>query len=71
MAEIEFSDGKRVVDDVYVGPINEVTEGSPERFPFSEAMARIGDFVERDILRKAQADAIREHFRPPWGSSLG
>lgn len=68
MAEIEFADGKRVVDDAYAEPINEVTEGSPERFTFSEAMARISDFVERGILRKAQADVIREHFRPPWGS---
>lgn len=68
MAEIEFADGKRVVDDAYVEPINEVTEGSPERFLFRDVMSRLGNFVEKDILRKAQAAAIREHFNTPWGS---
>jgi hypothetical protein len=68
MAEIEFADGTRVVDDIYVEPINEVTEGSPQRYPFGEVMKRIGNFVERDILRNAQRTAIREHFRQPWGS---
>lgn len=66
MAEILFADGKRVVDEAYVSPINEVTEGSPERYPFADVMKRVTRFVERDILRKAQADVIREHFRPTW-----
>lgn len=68
MAEIEFADGKRVVDDIYVEPINEVTDGSPERYPFGEVMRSIGKFVERGVLRKAYTDVIREHFRTPWGS---
>jgi len=66
MAEIQFADGKRMVDDVYVSAINEATEGSPERYPFGDVMKRITKFVERDILRKAQTDVIREHFRPTW-----
>lgn len=68
MAEIEFADGRRVVDDVYVEPINKVTEGLPERYPFKDVMSRLGSFVEKDILRKVQSEVIREHFRTPWGS---
>ena len=66
MAEIEFADGKRVVDDVYVEPINEVTEGSPERFTFQQAMDRIGRFVERSFLREAHKNVLSEHFEQ-WG----
>jgi hypothetical protein len=66
MAEIEFADGKRVVDDIYVEPIQQVTDGAPERFAFQWVMDRISKFVEKSILREAQKSVIEEHFRQ-WG----
>lgn len=66
MAEIEFADGKRVVDEAYVEPIHQVTDGAPERFTFERAMKAVTNFVEKDVLRRAQSDAIKEHFRQ-WG----
>lgn len=66
MAEVEFADGKRVVDDVYVEPILKVTNGAPERYPFQRVMDLINGFVEKGILRRAQQDVIREHFNQ-WG----
>ena len=66
MAEIEFADGRKVVDDVYVEPINQVTDGAPERFTFQTVMGRLGDFVSKDILRQAQKSIISEHMKQ-WG----
>lgn len=66
MAEIEFADGQRVVDDVYVEPIHRVTDGSPERFPFQVVMDKLGDAFLKDRLRAHQAAVVREHLRQ-WG----
>ena len=66
MAEIEFADGKRVVDDVYVAPIQEVTNGEPARYPFQTVMNRISTFVEKSFLREAQKNIVSEHLKK-WG----
>ena len=66
MAEIEFADGVRTVDDVYVEPIHRLTDGEPKRYPFQNVMDQLGRFVERDILRKTQKDVVAEHLRQ-WG----
>ena len=69
MAEIAFADGKFVVDDVYVTPIHEATEGVPGNFTYAEAMKRIGRVFEKRILREAQARIIGDHFTQwPRGS---
>jgi len=62
MAEIVFRDGKSVIDDIYVAPIMEATDGAPERFLRKEALRMIGRFVERDHIRAFQRDFIRGHF---------
>lgn len=67
MAEIQFADGKRVVDDIYVGPINEATNNQPQRFTFQSVMDRLGPAFEKQYLRKVQRDVIGRHFRT-WGS---
>ena len=66
VTEIQFADGKRVVDDAYVAPIHEVTNGEPERYPVQSVMDRVNGFVERSILREAQSNVLKEHFRQ-WG----
>ena len=66
MAEIAFADGVQTVDDVYVDPIQRVTDGEPERYPFKTVMDRLGTFVEKSILRDKQKQIISEHFRQ-WG----
>lgn len=63
MAEVQFLDGKFVVDDVYVGPIKEATNGSPERFPFKDVMKSLGDVFTKDYLRRAQAKVVGDHLR--------
>lgn len=66
--EIEFSDGKYVVDDVYAGPIQEATNGDPSRFTFKEAMKLVGPVLGKEVLRQAQQTVIRDHFRGgSWG----
>lgn len=60
--EIQFADGKRVVDREYVGPIREATNGAPERFTFKDAMSRIGRVFEKNHLRAVQEQVIRSHF---------
>lgn len=62
MAEIEFRDGKTVIDDVYVAPIMEATNGAPERFLRKDALRMIGRFVERDHIRNFQRQFILGHF---------
>lgn len=66
MAEITFADGVKTVDDVYVDPIQRVTNGEPERYPFQSVMDQLGTFVEKSILRETQKNVISEHFRQ-WG----
>jgi hypothetical protein len=61
--EIQFADGKFVVDDIYVGPIGEATNGHPERFPLKDAMARMNEFFGKDLLRRAQSRATSDHLR--------
>jgi len=63
MAEIQFLDGKFVVDDVYVGPIKEATNGAPERFPFKDVMKSLGNVFTKGYLRKAQSKIIADHLR--------
>jgi hypothetical protein len=62
MAEIQFADGKSMIDDIYVAPIMEATNGAPERFLRKEALRMIGRFVERNHIRAFQRDFIRSHF---------
>lgn len=66
MAEIQFADGVKVVDEVFVAPIHEATGGEPERYPFQDVMNRVNKFVEKNILREASQSVIKEHFRQ-WG----
>jgi hypothetical protein len=61
--EIQFADGKRLVDAIYAGPIRQATDGVPERYTFQQAMDRIGDVFTKRILRSAQERVIRSHFR--------
>lgn len=66
--EIEFSDGKFVVDDAYAGPIREATDGDPSRFTFKEAMKLVGPVLGKEVLRRAHSEIIRDHFRGGmWG----
>jgi hypothetical protein len=66
MAEIQFADGIKTVDDVYVEPIYQVTDGVPERHPFQTVMDQLADWQTRQILKRAQRTVIEEHFRE-WG----
>jgi hypothetical protein len=68
--EIEFADGKFVVDDVYAGPIREATNGDPSRYTFKHAMKLVGPVLGKDVLRRAQSQVISDHFsagRRSWG----
>jgi hypothetical protein len=64
MAELQFADGKFVVDEAYVGPLKEVCGGETQRFPFKDAMKRLGPAFEKELLRNVQRDVIASHFRP-------
>jgi len=64
MAVVQFADGRFVVDDVYVGPLREVCGGETQRFPFKDAMKRLGPAFEKQFLRNVQQDVIARHFRP-------
>lgn len=66
MAEIQFADGRQMVDDIYVVPIIEVTDGAPQTVTFDEAMKRLSRFLEDRIVRDAFRDTIRGHLRQ-WG----
>lgn len=61
-SEIVFADGPQVVDEVYVTPIQRVTDGHPERFPFADVMKRVSDYWTRDHIRQVGARVIREHI---------
>ncbi len=63
MAEIQFLNGTFVVDKPLVGPIMEVTDGSPERFSFQEAMNKIGNWQTKQYLRQSATAIIRDHLR--------
>ena len=62
--EIEFSDGKFVVDDAFVSPIMEATDGKPERFTFREAMVGANRIFSRitgtELMRSA---GVADHLR--------
>jgi len=62
MAEIQFADGKQVVDDAYAPAISELTSGHPERFPFRDVMDRIGSWFEKDFLRREQRRIVGDHL---------
>jgi len=66
VAEIEFSDGKRLIDDPLVGPIKQATDGAPESFTFKDAMKRLNKVNERNFLREARGKIVREHL-DTWG----
>lgn len=62
MAEIEFADGKQVVDDVYAPAIAEITKDHPERFPFKDVMSKIGDWFTKDLIRREQRKILGGHL---------
>jgi len=60
--EIDFADGRFVVDRVYVAPINEITDSHPERFTFKDAMKMVGPLLGRQYVRQAFDGMIRDHL---------
>lgn len=62
--EIEFSDGKFVVDAPFVGLISKATDGHPERFTFKDAMQlatkAFGRVTGTDLMKQA---GVTEHLR--------
>jgi hypothetical protein len=62
-SEIQFADGKFVVDDIFAGPIMEATGRHPERFPYQEALKLMNGVFGRDMLRRAQSRAQSDHLR--------
>lgn len=63
MAEVKFQNGTFMVEPQLVGPINEVTNGSPERYSFQDAMSKIGNWQTKQLLREHQGTLMREHLR--------
>jgi hypothetical protein len=62
--EIEFADGKRVVDSPFVPSIMQATDGKPERFTFKDAMQlankSFGQVTGKDLMKRA---GVGDHLR--------
>lgn len=61
--ELDFADGKRVVDQPYADQILAATHGSPEGVTFKRAMQMINHLPMRNLLRSVERQVFKEHFR--------
>lgn len=61
--EMEFSDGKFVVDTPLAAVIRRATDGHPEKFTFRDAQALIGPQMAGDVFRNAISRVKADHLR--------
>lgn len=61
--ELQFADGKFVVDDVFVAPIREATRGHPERFPYQSALKMMNGVLSKNFLKGVQGRVTSNHLR--------